>query len=377
DLNYCRNPTAAERPWCFVSTDYKRWEFCDIPFCPGRKVEPECKLTEMGREYIGMVNVTKTGKQCLSWDSPELLAEIGFAASLPYENQLFSFRDPYTKMNFCRNPMSKEMPWCFVGDGNLKWEYCSIPLCDRPSAPECKESLSGSKYIGAKNWTVFGAPCLPWSPPIPKLKSSPFSEISSPDNVPDDHNNCRNPDSSPGPWCLIEWTPKNQNFPLKVREACHVRSCFREEMEKTCEAEGTCNSNGVVALQTYPECRMTTMGKEYRGTQSKTQSGKKCLDWKTYKLMDIRSLLQQQLPVADMNTLNERQYISEFISKQDLNYCRNPTSAEEPWCFVSTFVYPLWEFCDIPFCPGRKGLSSFDLRGYYARERAEDVSLSA
>ena len=32
--NYCRNPDGEpEGPWCFTTSIWKRWEYCDIPIC--------------------------------------------------------------------------------------------------------------------------------------------------------------------------------------------------------------------------------------------------------------------------------------------------------------------------------------------------------
>ena len=34
DHNYCRDTFAHMEPWCLTTDPGKRWEFCDIPYCP-------------------------------------------------------------------------------------------------------------------------------------------------------------------------------------------------------------------------------------------------------------------------------------------------------------------------------------------------------
>ena len=39
--NYCRNPDDTPGgPWCYTTESSTRWEFCDIPICPGRLCYP-------------------------------------------------------------------------------------------------------------------------------------------------------------------------------------------------------------------------------------------------------------------------------------------------------------------------------------------------
>ena len=35
--NYCRNPDSEpEGPWCYTTDPNMRWEYCDVPLCPGK-----------------------------------------------------------------------------------------------------------------------------------------------------------------------------------------------------------------------------------------------------------------------------------------------------------------------------------------------------
>ncbi|CAG0882827.1 unnamed protein product [Darwinula stevensoni] len=134
--NSCRNYGSMERPWCIVSLANLTWEYCDIPLCHGPKVfewcldctEPaECMQTTNGREYLGLKNVTRSGKKCQPWLSqmPNVHSTI---LRLPM------FPDPVvdSRHNYCRNPdLDKKGPWCYNGEGtNPEWEYCDIEFCE-------------------------------------------------------------------------------------------------------------------------------------------------------------------------------------------------------------------------------------------------------
>ncbi|CAG0883081.1 unnamed protein product [Darwinula stevensoni] len=130
--NFCRNPTSKERPWCFVADADKKWEYCNISICPdypNRPEYPECLKTEKGKEYMGIKNKTKTGKDCLRWDSKPYGKPDDFESMMFY-GEHFLNEDPGSHENYCRNPALRERPWCFVLDLDIQWEYCDIPMCD-------------------------------------------------------------------------------------------------------------------------------------------------------------------------------------------------------------------------------------------------------
>ncbi|CAG0885724.1 unnamed protein product [Darwinula stevensoni] len=328
---------------------------------------PECRLTKMGKEYIGTVNTTKTGKPCLRWNSPESTSfktkRNGFDVNIIYEEHFLN-QDPSSHGNFCRNPTSIAEPWCFVDDGS-NWELCEIPFCLDLRPPDCKMTQKGAEYIGTKSKTISGSPCLPWiglQSPI-SVEMFALRKLVFPDSLTKDHNFCRNPTGKPGgPWCkILGPTGSTDGW-----EYCDVRSCAVEETEEACEAEGRCQSapsknmrtstgDGVEASRMYPECRMTPMGKEYRGTHSQTETGEKCLPWMDFFIEgSLPDVLVSHLPyherLAVPNDMTEAIY--DFIKNQDLNYCRNPSRAERPWCFIRNGSS--WEYCDIPLCHSPK-----------------------
>ena len=40
--NYCRNPDGSARVWCYTTEKNTRWQYCDVPECPG-KIQPQLK----------------------------------------------------------------------------------------------------------------------------------------------------------------------------------------------------------------------------------------------------------------------------------------------------------------------------------------------
>ncbi|XP_028424016.1 plasminogen activator, urokinase b isoform X2 [Perca flavescens] len=75
-------------------------------------------------------------------------------------------------------------------------------------------------------------------------------------------------------------------------------------------------------------------GRYYRGTESKSESGRTCEEW-------------------DLDT-RERFMSSDVLSGRH-NYCRNPNYKRRPWCYVWKNQQLVWEYCAIPRC----GLESF------------------
>ncbi|CAG0900009.1 unnamed protein product [Darwinula stevensoni] len=93
-------------------------------------------------------------------------------------------------------------------------------------------------------------------------------------------------------------------------------------------------------LHVYPDCRLTEEGREYIGTETRTESGKTCLRWDT------------QPHGKPEDFLVTVEYDDHFLNRDawsQHNYCRNPSRKERPWCFVADADVK-WEYCDIPLC---------------------------
>ena len=80
--------------------------------------------TDKGEGYVGIVNVTTSGKSCQAWD-----------ATTPHHHPLTSLYRPCLEgHNYCRNPERRgARPWCYTTDPNKRWEYCTVSLCSDSS----------------------------------------------------------------------------------------------------------------------------------------------------------------------------------------------------------------------------------------------------
>ncbi|XP_018359123.1 PREDICTED: uncharacterized protein LOC108758601 isoform X6 [Trachymyrmex cornetzi] len=86
----------------------------------------ECKISQLGTEYKGFINITVSGFRCQLWTAARLL----------HKNKNISDADfPEKSMelakNYCRNPTrDRRGPWCYTLDSTVIDEECDIPLCD-------------------------------------------------------------------------------------------------------------------------------------------------------------------------------------------------------------------------------------------------------
>ncbi|XP_025998839.1 plasminogen-like isoform X5 [Astatotilapia calliptera] len=165
---------------------------------------------------------------------------------------------------------------------------------------ECLNGI-GRDYRGTKSRTNSGKICQRWDSSYPhrpnfKPQSHPQAELYS--------NFCRNPDGdSNGPWCYT--TDPNTRW-----EYCNVPSCFDYLLECV---------NGI--------------GRDYRGTKSRTNSGKICQRWDS-SYPHRPNFMPQSNPLADL----------------DSNFCRNPDGdSNGPWCYT-TDANTRWEHCNVPSC---------------------------
>jgi len=90
----------------------------------------DCRQTKAGHDYLGMIHVTKSGKQCQKWslDSPHEVKS-------SYTDDKFPDRSREAANNYCRNPDSSWTGlWCYTTDPDTNWEECDIPLCSKSAA---------------------------------------------------------------------------------------------------------------------------------------------------------------------------------------------------------------------------------------------------
>ena len=84
-----------------------------------------CRPTPMGKEYIGIIDVTKSGRVCQRWDSdvPHM------PNSLCKQEVNFADESIKAAANYCRSCDSTDEPWCYTMDPSKRWEKCDIPFC--------------------------------------------------------------------------------------------------------------------------------------------------------------------------------------------------------------------------------------------------------
>jgi len=103
----------------------------------------DCKKTIQGKEYMGTMSVTRSGRQCQHWssDTPQSVYS-GYRMDWKYPNGSFVAAE-----NYCRNPSTyAEYLWCYTTDPHMRWEECDIPKCDSKSAGDCTVSVKKSPW---------------------------------------------------------------------------------------------------------------------------------------------------------------------------------------------------------------------------------------
>uniref|UniRef100_A0A6I8NWX0 Plasminogen n=1 Tax=Ornithorhynchus anatinus TaxID=9258 RepID=A0A6I8NWX0_ORNAN len=223
--NYCRNPDGEPRPWCFTTSENKRWDFCDIPRCTTPPPQPgptyQC-LVGKGDSYRGKIAVTASGKTCQRWSEQTPHRHSRTPENFPCKG---------LEENYCRNPDGESAPWCYTTDSDVRMEHCNVPLCgaqvptDQPVLPEetpvveeCFQG-EGKNYRGVSSTTVSGRKCQPW------WSMRPHYHSKTPLQYPDADlrmNYCRNPDGNDRPWCYT-------TDPQVRWEYCNLKRCQNSE----------------------------------------------------------------------------------------------------------------------------------------------------
>ncbi|EHH18817.1 hypothetical protein EGK_15486, partial [Macaca mulatta] len=364
--NYCRNPDAEIRPWCYTMDPSVRWEYCNLTQClvtessvletltvvpdPSTQASSEEAPTEQspevqecyhgdGQSYRGSFSTTVTGRTCQSWSS-----------MTPHWHQRTTEYYPDLTRNNCENPDAEIRPWCYTMDPSVRWEYCNLTQCpvtessvlatsmavseqapteQSPEVQDCYHG-DGQSYRGSFSTTVTGRTCQSWSSMPPHWHQRTIEYYP---NGGLTKNYCRNPDAEIRPWCYT--------MDPRVRwEYCNLTQCVVMESsvlatpmvvpvpsrEVPSEEAPTENSPGV------QDCYQGD-GQSYRGTFSTTITGRTCQSW-----LSMTPHRHRRIPLCYPNAGLTR------------NYCRNPDAEIRPWCYTMD-PSVRWEYCNLTQCP--------------------------
>ncbi|XP_038600177.1 urokinase-type plasminogen activator [Tachyglossus aculeatus] len=111
-----------------------------------------------GESYRGTAHRGEFGRQCLPWDSVNVL-KMPFNASRKDALQL-----GLGKHNYCRNPNRKEKPWCYVQIGLRQFvRDCDVPSCSKKKQEfKCGQRRSNQyfKIVGGERMSIDSQPWI-------------------------------------------------------------------------------------------------------------------------------------------------------------------------------------------------------------------------
>ncbi|XP_077867543.1 uncharacterized protein LOC144356731 [Saccoglossus kowalevskii] len=314
DHNYCRNPDAGDRTWCYTMNHDIRWEYCDIgqmrvnclsstpsyAYTQANETT-ECFTKPLGEDYRGRKSITSSGRTCQKWSE-----------QFPHAHDRIHNNYPNGGLgdhNFCRNPdVDGSGPWCYTTDGDVRYEYCDVGEPSNHSCigttSECYTKPLGQDYRGIVSETSSGRTCQKWSEQFPHAHDRTSNNF--PSGGIGDHNFCRNPDDdSGGLWCYT--IDEDIRF-----EYCDVG----EPSRYSCIGA---------------ECSYEPHATDYRGFLSTTVGGLTCQKW------------TDQQPHSHFYDPAIRTY----SGIGDHNYCRNSVAdAVSTWCFT-TDPNVRWDTCKL------------------------------
>uniref|UniRef100_A0A674ET40 Macrophage stimulating 1 n=1 Tax=Salmo trutta TaxID=8032 RepID=A0A674ET40_SALTR len=301
ELNYCRNPDRDRiGPWCYTNDPERRYESCNIPHC-----KDEVCITCNGEDYRGQVDHTVSGRECQRWDQQYPQQHI-------YQPE--KYPDKSLDDNYCRNPDSSPVPWCYTTDPDMERESCQISKCPAVPKRHLRSSYTtncfrgrGEDYRGKVNETTGGIACQRWDAQYPH--EHPFYP-----NTYEckglEENYCRNPDGSEAPWCFTS-VPE-----MRTALCLHIKRCADD-----IEAEDCYHENG----------------KNYKGVVRKTRKGVICQKW--------------SVNIPHKTKINPGTHPEGNLTE---NYCRNPDGDQHgPWCYT-TDPKTEFDYCAIKQCAGEK-----------------------
>nr|XP_013002919.1 prothrombin isoform X1 [Cavia porcellus] len=217
-------------------------------------LEGQC-AKDLGMNYRGEVNVTRSGIECQLWSS-----------RYPHRPEVNQSSHPGAGLleNFCRNPDgSASGPWCYTTDPTVRREECSVPVCGEgrltvemiPRARRTKQEVSpsqedcvperGQHYQGRLAVTSQGAPCLPWA--SEQARSLSKGKGFSPE-VKLEENFCRNPNKDEeGAWCFVA----GQNEDFQYCDLNYCEEALQEEAARRLAEETISGRTTTEAFQTF------------------------------------------------------------------------------------------------------------------------------
>ncbi|XP_038845915.1 apolipoprotein(a)-like isoform X2 [Salvelinus namaycush] len=299
ESNFCRNPDGDSKgPWCYTRDPETRWETCNVQDCSASKpptvVELTCSTGD-GVAYRGTVAVTTSGKACQAW-----------AAQTPQKHNRTPDNYPSNglDLNYCRNPDNERMPWCYTTDPETRWEYCKVPSCGDVPGPVSAGVLDEyAKTEGARIMSILKREYSVGTVLECAIKCNAETAFT-----------CRS-------FIYIEKDQECLTIPANTKTEHVLRRTSTALYEKK------------VYLM---EC-VNGIGMDYRGTKSKTKSGKTCQRWAS-KYPHNPNMTPSTHPNADLES----------------NFCRNPDGdSKGPWCYTRD-PETRWETCNVQDCSASK-----------------------
>jgi len=151
-----------------------------------------------GKDYVGPVQRTVSGKTCDGWASARYYRATGEKRKSKYVDP-DNFPDNPFDHNRCRNPLGVDSkPWCYVAASKNGWEYCGVPCC---SGQTCGKANSGSS----------GPNTVPCARPR-RCTADQYCTVAGPAGT------CK---ARKGKW---SWCPAGQNRHCKPGLLCNWRS---------------------------------------------------------------------------------------------------------------------------------------------------------
>ncbi|XP_053573975.1 tissue-type plasminogen activator [Bombina bombina] len=178
--------------------------------------------------------------------------------------------------------------------------------CETDTQATCYEG-SGETYRGTHSLSQSGIACLNWNSTALNGRRYNGRRRDALQLGLGNHNYCRNPDKDKKPWCHVF---KDGKYSW---EYCSVPAC------------------GVAV----PPCYYGR-GSGYRGYNSVTSSGARCLQWDS--------------PLLKSKTYTAWNANARSLGLGSHNYCRNPDNDIRPWCHIEKGSETSWGYCDIPKC---------------------------